>query len=237
MIYYFDSLESTNQTLKEIAKNDAKNFCLVWTQNQTNGKGYYGNHWHADKGKNLTFSFLILSNLNKSEQVYFNMWVANSLRLALSDLMPFLCIKWPNDLIVKKQKIAGVLIEAMQSTHATQWIIGIGLNVNQTEFNNLPKATSMSKITKKVYDLEKLLTDILAVFKQQYALVENKSWQDILKTYNQHLFLRNKVACFKQNNQAFNGLIKEVNPAGNLVVEIENGAIKEFKHKEIELLY
>ena len=118
-------------------------------------------------------------------------------------------------------------------------IIGIGLNVNQTDFDNLPQASSLINITGRIFSLEELLERTLANLKSKFLeLKENHAFEELKKSYTNALFRLNKPSTFKdKSNNLFSGYIYGTDQQGNLLVLLENKVIKSFGFKEITLLY
>lgn len=235
-IITFDTLPNTNDYLSELSKKDANSWTVIHTFKQTNGRGYAGNQWIEEENKNLTFSLLIKSDLEYMELIYLNQWIANSIYKSLSQYTKGLEIKWPNDIILNGKKICGVLVENSKSNHVMNSVIGIGLNLNQTDFNHLPKASSLAKETDKVYDIMTILENMVTIFKNEYHLIENRNFDEISTFYNDNLFRRNIVSTFKENGIEINGIIREATNRGTLIIEINNEN-REFLHKQIELVF
>ena len=235
-IHRYESLSSTNSELFELSKKNAKSWTVIWTSHQTEGKGYSGNTWISEPGKNIAVSVLIKSDLNYAELIYFNQWVCNVISDFLSTYTDEVSVKWPNDIIIKNKKVCGVLIETHKIDNQINIITGIGLNVNQTNFDLLPKAGSLATQTQEKYQLEEILSGLLTELEKSYYLVENKDWKTISLDYNKHLFLLNQTSEFIRNGELIGGIIRGVNDEGQLEIEI-NQKIHHFKHKEIELKY
>lgn len=232
----FDSLPSTNEFLMELSKKDANSWTVIHAKNQTKGKGYAGNEWKVVDGENLTFSFLLKTDYTFQQLIYFNEWISNTICLFLKQFHPKNNVKWPNDIILNDKKVCGILIENHRSNQIMHSIIGIGINVNQTDFNHLPKASSLKNITDTQYDIEAILTDLVELFQKEYHILEQKKFDLIHETYLNNLFRKDKISQFKLDGEEVDGIIRDVNEAGNLVIEIDHQA-REFKHKEIELLF
>ena len=163
----FKTLDSTSSYLQNLL-NDGKdiNDNIVVTEFQTSGKGQGRNVWESENGKNLLFSIgLDMSFLRAENQFVLTQMVSVSMINVLKNYLPeeSLFIKWPNDIYFKDSKIAGILIKnEIKGMMLGTSIIGIGLNVNQTTFDdNLPNPISMKMITGKDYDLEEILLDII----------------------------------------------------------------------------
>lgn len=236
-IHQYDLASSTNTVLLEMSKKDAKSWTVVWTSNQTQGKGYAGNTWNSEKDKNLAVSILIKNDLDYKEMIFFNQWICISVCELLEKYSDDVCVKWPNDIIIKNKKVCGILIETHKSEDQLNIIVGIGLNINQTQFENLQKAGSLATQTNQFYDIEEILSCLLTKLENSYSLIENKEWDFIIKNYNSKLFRKDKVSVFKKGNELFNGIIQFVDDAGLLNLKLEDESVYKFKHKEIELLY
>ena len=165
-ITHFKNIDSTNsylQNLLDKGEDVADN--VVVTDFQTSGKGQGKNVWQSETGKNLLFSIALdMSCLKAEDQFLLTQIVSVSMINVLKNYLPEenLFIKWPNDIYYKDKKIAGILIKnEIKGMMLGTSIIGIGLNVNQTTFDeNLPNPISLKMITGKDYDLEEILLAI-----------------------------------------------------------------------------
>lgn len=153
--------------------------------------------------------------------------------------IPKLKIKWPNDILSESFKLGGILIENIVKTKTVHYsVIGIGLNVNQLEFSDLLKATSLKNITGVHYNLEELMCLIVEEFKQQVSRLKKEAYQDINEEYQLNLFRKNKPSTFKDaEGQFFLGFIKGVSNTGKLQILLEDEILKEFDLKTVSLMY
>ena len=236
-ILKYKSVSSTNTILLDLSKKNAKSWTVVWTSEQTDGRGYTGNRWVSEPGKNIAVSVLIKCELKYAELIYFNKWVCNVLYEVLTGYSDEVFVKWPNDIILKNKKVGGVLIETHKASSELNIVTGIGLNVNQINFKSFPNASSLAIQTERKYNLEEILADLLTKMEKTYDLIETKKWNQISEAYNTHLFRRNKVSLFKKEGTVFEGEILEVNEFGQLKVLLNDATVKVFNHKEIELVY
>jgi BirA family biotin operon repressor/biotin-[acetyl-CoA-carboxylase] ligase len=150
-----------------------------------------------------------------------------------------LSVKWPNDILSADKKICGVLIEnVIKQNKINASIIGIGLNVNQTKFKDLPKASSLKVVSGKVYDLDELTFEILKNLKDYFLILKAGDYRMLKSEYESFLFRKNKPSTFKDaEGFMFSGFIKGVSDSGNLQVLLEDDIQKEYELKEITLLY
>ena len=159
-IEYLESTSSTNQTIFNFLKNKKmKSGDVLIADKQEAGRGRRGNHWFSSSEKSLTFSLLFKNDdnlLNKKIPLVCGVAIVK----AIKDVSGLDCsLKWPNDILYDSKKIAGVLIEQKQN----HFIIGIGINVNKTNFPKSiqKKASSLELILDYPIQREELLAKIL----------------------------------------------------------------------------
>ena len=241
-IIKLDAIDSTNDFLKDLSRNQIlENFTTVVTQNQTKGKGQMGATWNSEAGKNLIMSILIKDVLQNIDEIFhLNVAVALSVTQVLEGYnIPKLAIKWPNDILSDTKKLGGILIEnSFKSDNTIESVVGIGINVNQKDFQNLPKATSLALVAEHEFDINSILERII---EQLYCncrkIVSNQS-KEIWDAYHKLLFRINVPMPFEDlaRNQ-FMGIIQGVTPDGKLQVLLENDVTHTFGIKEIQMLY
>ena len=234
-----DAIDSTNDFLKELSnKNDLADFTVVTAENQTKGKGQMGAVWNSEPGKNLTMSVLIKDLLFDINEIYkLNIAVAIAVIECLKQQeIPELAIKWPNDILSANKKIGGILIEnSIKSDGSIVSVVGLGLNVNQMNYEHLPKASSLALIANRFFDNEKLLEAIVA---QMKASVKSLQSETLWETYEKLLYKKGIPMPFETSDgNRFMGIIKSVNRLGQLEVVLEDDSVATFEIKQIQLLY
>ena len=222
-IIKLDAIDSTNDYLRKlILEKKPTTPTVVMSQYQKKGKGQRGQVWTSQAGKNLMFSLYMPNFALPTKEVYsINKIVSVCLLHWLSSFkIPNICVKWPNDILSGDSKLAGILIESnvLQST-ANSIIIGVGLNVNQVEFQNLPNATSMQLLTGKSYDIDALL------FSLTTRLIEclTPPLKYCNDDYHKYLYGLGQSRLFLKDNKTFEGIIQSVNSEGKLVLETTAG--------------
>lgn len=241
-IIKLDAIDSTNSYLRQLSTAEAvKDFTVVLANYQTGGRGQMGTQWHSQDSKNLMVSvFKDVSCINIEQHFFISVVAALSILEALESFkLPNLKVKWPNDILSENKKIGGILIEnVIKKGKLDASIIGFGINVNQTEFDDLPQASSIRLITGRLFDLEELLQVILSKFKDYFKMLEHQQFEVLKACYERNLFRKDKPSTFRNTQgELFSGIIKGISNAGNLRVMIENAIIKEFDLKSITLLY
>ncbi|MBJ6117084.1 biotin--[acetyl-CoA-carboxylase] ligase [Pontibacter sp. BT310] len=234
-LYCLSVCESTNSEAQQLLiKNKATEGCTVLTSEQTKGRGQRGNNWEAEPGKNITLS-VILSPvfLPVRQQFYLNMAVS----LAVLDLLheygaTDARVKWPNDLYFKDKKLGGILIENTINSHSLQHsIVGIGLNINQLNFD-VNTATSLSVITGTTINLEEITTRLLELLEKRYLELRNVRHAKLKYEYLQALYRYQEVHRFIVDGKRTEGCIVGVDEDGRLGVELD-GELRFFDFKEI----
>lgn len=240
-ILKLNAIPSTNDYLKKLVQvGTVENFTCVVAENQTKGRGQMGAVWTAEEGKNLTFSVYIQDAIFDIAEIYLlNVAIAVSLYKVLKrQQIAKLSVKWPNDIMAENKKIGGILIEnTLKGDGSITSIVGVGLNVNQKQFKNMPTATSMAIVASQLFDKDELLVNILTEIEKTTTDMRSNA-ASLWTTYKSHLFKKDVPMAFEiVDGERFMGIIKDVNPQGLLVVESEDDSVNLYNIKEIKMLY
>lgn len=236
-----DAIDSTNEFLKGLSnKQEIQNFTVVTAESQLNGKGQMGAKWDSELGKNLIMSVLVTDFLSDIEEV-FNLNVVVSLAVVQvleSYGIPELSIKWPNDIMSANKKIGGILIEnSIKGDGTITSVVGLGLNINQIQFENLPRASSLAVICNSNFDKEEILFKIIAKLEEMILLYKENA-VSIWKSYSDKLFKRGIPTAFSDaNGKNFMGIIIGVSSIGMLRIQLEDDRVCEYNLKEVQMLY
>ena len=243
MIYHLDITTSTNDDARDEKYREGD---VVWADFQTAGRGQRGHEWHSRKGENLTFSVVLEPNfLPIAEQFSVSEVVALSLVDVLADYGIEARIKWTNDIYVGDRKLVGILIEhSLSSTTLRRTIVGVGINVNQTEFDSsIPNPVSMAQLLGKQLYAEEVLRIFLTHLQRNYeALREMQNakckMQNFLhKRYNSLLYRLNEYHTYAlPSGERFEAKILGTASSGALQLENMQGEIKDYLFKEVEFI-
>ncbi|OYQ31944.1 biotin--[acetyl-CoA-carboxylase] ligase [Flavobacterium cyanobacteriorum] len=239
-IIKLSATNSTNDYLKTLAaERYVEHLTLVVAEHQLNGRGQRGAQWYAEPGKNLTFSILIKDLLlDINEIFYLNAAVAVSITDTLAHYLSDISIKWPNDILAGNYKIGGILIEnSIKNNGEIVSVAGIGLNVNQHNFEGLPKATSMAVVAGHDFDKETIMLAIADNLKRNIAALMHNGSNALWEKYHDKLYRKGIPMPFEKEGQKFMGIIQEVSRTGNLKVTLEDDTTALFGLKEVRLLY
>lgn len=234
-LFYLEECKSTNDEISGFLHSDTANLTAVYTFNQTNGRGQYGNSWQGAPNLNLAFTVAVPVAVSGWDGASVNFRTAALMADFIAKLTNAIVeIKWPNDLIIKNKKVAGILSEQKNVDGNSFFVIGIGLNLLQENFENLPKAGSILTQTGVALAPHETAKQLFAAFQQIFNPL---SVSDLMERINMNLFRRDVVSVFELNGVRQNGIIKNVDADGFLWVELEFDGLRKFFHKEIELLY
>lgn len=233
-LIYLSTCSSTQDEVIDFINSNHlhEDYLAIYTFNQTNGRGQYGNIWENYPHENLAYSFAIKTKNISYSDILFNYYTAIVVRDFIANLTKTnVKIKWPNDLILKNKKISGMIFEKKGDF----LIGGIGVNVLQKNFENLPKAGSILTQTHLAFDLEKFTNSFHQYLFQN--LMQNQFPKNIAELYNQNLYKKDEIAVFEINQVRQNGIIKRADEEGYLWIELEIDGLQKFFYKEIEMLY
>lgn len=242
LVIKLNAIDSTNTYLRRLhSAQTVADYTVVVTGKQLKGRGQMGAEWTAEAGKNLTFSvFKELESLDVAHRFYINIVVSLALVRTLKSLnIPDLNVKWPNDILSDKFKICGILIETViKNNRLDSCVIGIGLNVNQTHFENLPRASSLKMLTGRMYQLDLLLNKIVETLQIYFDRLHNGEHKILKAEYEACLYRSNMPSAFKDaDGNMFMGCVKGVTEPGKLKVLLEDDTIQTFDLKEVTLMY
>jgi len=229
---------STNTLLRElIAQGNPPDY--IYAGYQTAGRGQTGNGWESEADKNLLCSILLPARKNLFE---LNIIVAVAVQRMLGEDFT---IKWPNDIYWQDKKVAGILIEnAIIGNEVKYSIAGIGLNVNQTEWqSNAHNPVSLKQIYGTDFVVEELMQKL-------YAEVQHVLQEDVWEYYKAHLYRRegywpfverevNTAPTMNASSDAqgqFMARIIDVISSGEIVLEDTQGQQRKYHFKQIRYI-
>ena len=239
-----DSIGSTNTYLRELKGGDPSyQYEVAVATFQTAGRGQKGNSWESESGKNLLFSILAHpGNIKVQEQFY----ISEAIALAVSDSVmdavgpeyaADVSVKWSNDVYWKDFKMAGILIEnTIQGSSILDTVVGVGLDVNQEVFvSDAPNPISLKNITGREFDLEALLSDIIARF-IGYMEKEPDDRTMVDALYHSRLYRRVGLHRFRDEKGEFSASIEGVCPDGCLMLLTDNGEHRVYEFKQVQFI-
>lgn len=239
-IIYFNRVDSTNSIAFELMKqNMADDGTVIIAEHQGNGRGQGTKQWISDAYENLLFSVILKPVTNTySDPFIINKAIALALQTSIQEVLPNekVNIKWPNDILVNKRKICGILVENNYSGQNLNWsIAGIGLNVNQDfEAISSLNASSLKNISGYEFQREVILKNILESIESCYLNVLNSQNDTISQSFNQMLLGFNSNQKFILDQKEVNGEIVGCDRDGRLMIQFEDSKVQSFLHGTIK---
>jgi BirA family biotin operon repressor/biotin-[acetyl-CoA-carboxylase] ligase len=232
---------STNSYAMRLLVQSPPEGTVVSTTYQSQGRGQSGNYWESQAGKNLTLSIIYYPDfLAVSDLFYLSKMVSVALHSYIAGILheETVRIKWPNDILVNGQKIAGILIEnQLEGPRVRVSVSGIGLNVNQRDFSPLISARTCSirHFKSTDLDLRAVMAGLLQQVERAYLQLRAGELDVLDRMYLSHLYGYHKKMNFRIGDKLVSGTIIGVEKQGKLAVEL-SGGLRYFDLKEIEFI-
>jgi BirA family transcriptional regulator, biotin operon repressor / biotin---[acetyl-CoA-carboxylase] ligase len=224
-IHYFKELPSTMDVAREMAGNGCPDFTVIISEFQSTGRGRLQRTWHSDAG-GLYFTLVLRPRLAPVHSHRINFAASLVLAKVLQQMFHVDAkVKWPNDILVNNLKLSGMLSEMGVEADKLSYVnIGIGINVNNDPAGKEPNAISLRKLLGTTIDRRKLLSSFLDSFQSMMSgsQLENiiPEWKQYTMTIGRHV----KIVTIKES---YEGFARDVSDSGALILEQEDGSLKE----------
>lgn len=228
-IYTYDEVGSTNASALEMAKSGQPAGTLVVADSQFQGRGRMGRKWHSPRGKGLYFSLILRPDLPIDRISGLSLVAGLGIIRALKETAD--CqfqIKWPNDILFRKKKLAGILVEMSAELDRVQFmIVGIGINVNQNR-KDFPlglqrKATSLKIACGKTVSRLLLLQEILTQFESLYINFCRHGFEFLASELIEHSAIIGKNITLRIGSKKITGKAVGFDDCGRLLVKNKRG--------------
>ena len=226
-LLYFDVTDSTNTEAKRQAESNAPDGLLVVADAQQQGKGRRGRSWEAPAGVNIYMSLLLKPSFLPDQASMVTLVMALSVAQAITDISGLKAeIKWPNDIVVNKRKVVGILTELTMETDYIQHLVcGVGINVNQNEFPQLiaENATSLYRESGRTFSRAQLIALTMERFETNYEIFcRGGDMSELMEAYNELLVNRQAQVRVLDPKGEYEGLALGINNMGELLVRKED---------------
>lgn len=229
-----DVISSTNEFIKEQYES-LDNYTVVTAKYQTSGRGRMTRIWESNDSDNILMSLLIKEFKERTDLNLLSLVASMSVHKFLSKYINNLYIKWPNDILVDNKKICGILLEGKMNNNSKMIVIGIGININQKNFNEDINhlTTSLKKELNKDFDINLLTLELAEILVNDIEEFLNGSniFLDYIKS---KLYGLNKQIEYTRNNTLCEGTILDIHNDGRLIVK-ENDQILYINSGEIKI--
>jgi BirA family biotin operon repressor/biotin-[acetyl-CoA-carboxylase] ligase len=239
-LMHLKETDSTNRFLQMLTETeDLPSESAVLADCQTSGRGQSGNRWVSDAGMNLTFSVLL-----RPERLPVNRFfslseaVSLSVKNVLTQYIEDITVKWSNDVYYRDRKISGILIEnTVMEGFISKSIAGIGININQTKFEDGLNATSLALVRGETTDRMEILECFRKEFSVQCERLKNCLFDEIHDDYLLSIYRKSGYYKYMDLTGVFEARIADIEPCGTLVLERADGVISKYAFKEVEFLF
>jgi BirA family transcriptional regulator, biotin operon repressor / biotin---[acetyl-CoA-carboxylase] ligase len=239
-IIRLEEVDSTNNYAANLIKLSVPpEGTVITAQYQTVGKGQRGATWESNSAENLLCSIILYPRFLQGGYHFF---LSQAISLALQELLEVhtaedVFIKWPNDIIIRDKKVAGILIETTWANSRLQnAIAGIGINLNQDGFS-LPGAISVRQLTGKTWDIDDCLLTLLELTEKYYLRLHTGQFSEISAQYREHLYRRGQLSRFIYGGKELVATIRGVDRDGRLQLDTEDGTVLTCSLREIAMVY
>lgn len=236
----FDTIDSTNDYATSLVSNSNPNEgTVIWAHYQSKGRGQIGSDWSAEPGESLLMSVILQPRfLMAYQQFTLNILASLAVRSALASYDIEAHIKWPNDIYIGRKKICGILIQnVLQGKSIKNAIVGIGLNVNQDQFDpSLPNPTSMRLVSDTVFEIADVKSTVCQHLQEYYHRLMEDGFEVLKEEYVELLYLKDVISTYEIEEQVVKAKILGITDIGKLQLEME-GAVREFNFRELKYLH
>jgi BirA family biotin operon repressor/biotin-[acetyl-CoA-carboxylase] ligase len=231
-IRVFEETTSTNDVIEKLARDGVKEGAVVFAESQTKGRGRLGRKWISPGRKGLWFSILLRPDLSPQEATQLTVASATALRRAIqteTELQPE--IKWPNDILVRGKKVAGILTEMSAELDRVKHIIlGIGVDVNLTAMEFPPEvratASSLRIESGKIISRADLATEILRELDIDYAKIRDGDFASLADEWEKHCATIGRNVTVHITGRQLRGRAESLDDDGALLLRTEHGHLE-----------
>ena len=223
---YLSKTDSTNlEIIRRLNNHPLEEGLVVIADCQTSGRGRLGRAWYSEPENGIYLSTLFRPELSPEKLPLITLMAGLGTIFAVNQAIPCPArLKWPNDLLLNGKKIAGVLCEN-HSTQSPAVIIGIGINVNNSQFPSEIKdiATSLKLETGLKIDRTSLIKNLIMQLDFQYNELKNNEIEKLLERWCQNTDLFGKTITINKGNQKITGKALRLDKLGRLVIADKSG--------------
>lgn len=233
-LYYLDETGSTNIDAKRYAEEGEPHGTTVVAEKQTAGRGRRGKYWESPPGSAIYMTIMLKPDFAPDKASMLTLVMALSVAEAITEATGLSAgIKWPNDVVVNKKKVCGILTELNVETDYIQYVvIGVGINVNNGSPEEFPEeirktATSLKIESGVQLSRASLIERVLEHFEKNYdTFVTTLDLRLLTEAYSRYLLNLNAEVCVLDPKGSYTGIARGINTTGELLVEKENGEME-----------
>jgi BirA family transcriptional regulator, biotin operon repressor / biotin---[acetyl-CoA-carboxylase] ligase len=231
-IHIFQETTSTNDVIEKLARDGVKEGAVVFAESQTKGRGRLGRRWMSPPKGGLWFSLLLRPQLRPQEATQLTVASATALRRAIELHTGLKAeIKWPNDILVRDRKVAGILTELSAELDRIKHIIlGIGVNVNLNTGDFPPElrrvATSLKAEVGKPVSRPELAVAILRELDLDYARITAGQFAAVADEFELHCTTITHDVVIRTGERRLRGRAESLGEDGALLLRTDHGRLE-----------
>ena len=239
-VVFFEETGATNNEIRSLAEQGAPHGTLAVAERQLGGKGRRGRVWTSPAGVGIWMSMLLRPQIDPLAASMLTLVMALAAKKGIEISTGLKSeIKWPNDLVLNKKKICGILTEMSTELMEIQYVIpGIGINVNQKDFPDDIKATATSLYIEsgKIQKRSEIIAAIMEAFEGYYdTFIKTQDMSGLIEEYNANLVNLGNEVCVLDPAGEFRGVSEGINKEGALLVRLADGTLKEIISGEVSV--
>lgn len=253
-ILYYDETDSTNLRIRQAGEDGAPHGTLAVADRQTAGRGRRGRTWESPQGSSISMSILLRPQIapNRASMLTLVMALstAEGIRKCLEsadafqdggvpECIPEIQIKWPNDIIIDGKKLAGILTEmSSQIDYINHVTVGVGINVNMTEFPSgiRETATSLRLECGRRIRRAPLIAAVMERLEENYEVfLKTEDLSGLLERYSALLVNRGRDVLIAGTGEEYLARAIGIDPTGELVVRREDGTVEKIYAGEVSV--
>ena len=229
-VYFYEEIDSTNTQAKRLAEEDAPSGTLVVSGCQVKGKGRRGRVWTSPKGEAIYMTILLRPQIRPDRASMVTLVMGLSVVQAIRNVLGLeTSIKWPNDVVLNRKKLVGILTEmSAQMDYIEYLVIGTGINANMTAFSEelKDKATSLRMEMGRPVNRAALIAESMKCFEKNYEIFEKtQDLSGLMEDYQAVLANLNQPVRVLEPGHEYSGIARGINEKGELLVEREDGTV------------
>lgn len=230
-VYFYDEIDSTNTQAKRLAEDGAPSGILVVSDCQVKGKGRRGRTWESPKASAIYMTLMLRPRILPERASMLTLVMGLSVVQAIRSVLHIeTSIKWPNDVVLNKKKLVGILTEMnAQMDYIEYLVIGIGINANMGHFPQelQDKATSLQIELGHPVNRAELVAATMKCFEENYEIFEKtQDLSGLIEAYHAVLANYNQPVRVLEPGNEYSGIARGINKKGELLVEREDGSVK-----------
>ena len=238
-VHFAKEIDSTNEWCKRLSKEDAVHGTLAVAEFQSAGTGRLGRRWVVPEGNSIMMSILLRPDFEPRFASMLTLVMGLSVAQAVKELEADVSIKWPNDVVVSRKKICGILTEmGLEEGKIREVVIGVGINVNLAEIQEelKDKATSLYLETGKIYDRNRLISLVMGKFEKNYEkFVQTCDLSLMIDDYNMMLANKCQPVRILDKLDPYEGVALGIDREGELLVRVADGRIRKVCSGEVSV--